>query len=151
MAMIKSILQNKTLILVVRIFLGALFVYASIDKIHHPLAFAQVIHHYRLTPPFFINYLAVIMPWIEIVCGILLIAGFRVKAASLAVSLMLAFFLVVLSITAARGINVSCGCFTTSMAVKSNLVLRIIEDAGMFLLGLYILVFYRRYKSSAAA
>jgi len=141
--MIKGILQNPYVVLISRIVLGALFIYASIDKIAHPLAFAQVTHHYRLAPPGLINIIAIVMPWIELTAGIFLIIGFKVKGADLVIGCMLIFFIVVLSITIARGINVSCGCFTTSTAVKSNLVLRIIEDIGMLILGLHIFFFYR--------
>jgi hypothetical protein len=57
---------------------------------------------------------------------------------------MLVFFTVVLAITAFRGINVSCGCFSTSTAVKSNLVIRIIEDFGMLALGLHAMIFSKK-------
>jgi len=140
-------LKKPSVVLISRVILGALFIYASIDKIAHPLAFAQVIHHYRATPPDLINYIAIIMPWIELLAGITLIFGCMVKGSSLTINAMLVFFIVLLAITASRGINVSCGCFTTSTAVKSNLIMRIIEDIGMLILGLHIFVFYRSKKS----
>lgn len=142
--MISQFLQKPSILLISRIILGALFIYAGIDKIIHPLAFAQVIHYYRLTPPDLINLLALIFPWMELVAGLLLIAGYRVKGSSLVINILLVFFIIVLTITAIRGINVACGCFSTSTTVKSNLVLRIIEDIGMLLLGLHILLFYKR-------
>lgn len=148
--MISRFLQKPSILLISRIILGALFIYASIDKIIQPLAFAQVIHYYRLTPPDLINFLAVIFPWMELLAGLLLIVGYRVKSSSLVINILLVFFTIVLTITAIRGINVACGCFSTSTAVKSNLVLRIIEDIGMLLLGLHILLFYKG-KSRASA
>lgn len=115
-----------------------------------PLAFAQVIHHYRLTPPDLINFFAVVFPWMELLAGLLLITGYRVKGSSLLISVLLVFFAIVLTITAIRGINVACGCFSTSTAVKSNLMLRIIEDIGMLLLGLHILLFYKGKSRTTA-
>jgi uncharacterized membrane protein YphA (DoxX/SURF4 family) len=147
--MIKDLLSRKYLILFSRILLGAIFVYASIDKIIHPLAFAQVLHHYRLAPPGWINYISVVMPWLEFICGVMLITGCRVKGANLIIALMLLFFIVILSITAARGINVACGCFSTSSTVKSNLILRVIEDIGMLLLSLHVFFFYREKRRVA--
>ncbi|MEE9555280.1 MAG: MauE/DoxX family redox-associated membrane protein [candidate division Zixibacteria bacterium] len=142
--MIKGILQNPSVVLISRIILGALFVYAAIDKIIHPLAFAQLIHHYRITPPELINYIAIAMPWIEFFTGVLLIIGYKAKGSNLLIGAMLIFFIVLLTVTATRGINVSCGCFSTSTAVKSNLVIRIIEDIGMLLLSLHIFLFYKK-------
>ncbi len=133
--------QKKILFL--RIILGALFIFASLDKIVDPLAFSRIIHHYRLSPPGMISFTAIIIPGIELIAGLFLIIGFRARASALVINALLVFFIIVLAITAARGINVSCGCFSTSTAVKSNLILRIVEDIGMLILGLYIMIFYR--------
>lgn len=150
--MISRFLRKPPILFISRIILGALFIYASIDKIMHPLAFAQVIHHYRLAPPDLINFFAVIFPWMELLGGLLLITGYRVRGSSFLVSVLLVFFGVVLTITAIRGINVACGCFSTSTAVKSNIVLRIVEDIGMLLLGLHILLFYKgKFRGDAGA
>lgn len=150
--MISRFLQQPSILFISRIILGALFIYASIDKIMHPLAFAQVIHHYRLTPPDLINFFAVIFPWMEFLGGLLLITGYRARGSSLLISVLLVFFGAVLTITAARGINVACGCFSTSTAVKSNLLMRIIEDIGMLLLALHILLFHKgKFRANAGA
>ena len=142
--MIKSFLEKKWILLISRIILGVLFVYSAVDKIIDPLAFATIIHHYRLAPPNMINFAAVVIPWIELIAGVFLIFGIRLKASALTINLMLVFFTVVLTATAFRGINVACGCFSTSMAVKSNLVIRIIEDFGMLALGLHVMFFNKK-------
>jgi uncharacterized membrane protein YphA (DoxX/SURF4 family) len=149
--MIKAFLGNKNLVLFTRLALGCLFIYASLDKIIHPLSFAQILHHYRMMPPNLINIWAVILPWIEAAAGILLIISYRVRGANLIIGGLLAMFVAVLAITALRGINVSCGCFSTSIEVKSNLVYRIIEDIGMIILFLHIFIFYKpgRKKTSS--
>lgn len=139
--MIKAFLGNKNLVFFSRLALGCLFIYASLDKIIHPLSFAQILHHYRMMPPNLINIWAVTLPWIEAAAGILLIIGYRVRGANLIIGGLLAMFVAVLAITALRGINVSCGCFSTSIEVKSNLVYRILEDVGMLLLFLHIFIY----------
>ena len=142
--MIKRFLENKRLLLLTRIIVGGLFVYSSIEKIIDPLAFATIIHNYRITPPGMINLLTVVIPWMEFTAGVFLIFGVRIRASALAINLMLVFFTVILAITALRGINVACGCFSSSTAVKSNLALRIVEDIGMLALGLHAMVFNKR-------
>ena len=142
--MIKNLLQNKYLLIITRVFVGGLFIYSSVDKIIDPLAFASIIHNYRITPPGLINYIVVIIPWIEFVAGVFLVIGFKIRASALVLNLLLVFFTIVLTITALRGINVSCGCFSTSTAVKSNLVLRIIEDIGILILGLHAMIFNKK-------
>lgn len=139
--MIESFLEKKHILFISRLVLGGLFIYSGVDKIIDPVAFAAVIHHYRLAPPNMINFAATVIPWIEFVAGLFLILGVRLRASALTINLMLVFFTVVLAITAFRGINVACGCFSTSTAVKSNLVIRIIEDFGMLALGLHVMFF----------
>ena len=141
--MIRQHLRKPWLLLISRLVLGGLFIYAAADKIVDPLSFAQLVHHYRLMPPSLINIWSVALPWVELVAGILLITGIRVKAAGLILSSLLVIFIIVLSITAVRGIDVACGCFSNSMEVKSNLLLRILEDVGMLLLGLHLVFFHK--------
>ena len=141
--MIKELLSNKNLLLITRLALGGLFIYASFDKMVHPLPFAQIVHHYRLMPPNLINIWAIVLPWIEAIAGICLIFGYRARGANMVIGGLLVMFVVALAITAFRGINVSCGCFTTSDAVKSNLIYRIIEDIGMGILFLHIFFYYK--------
>ena len=139
-----NFLRNKYLLLATRLIVGGLFIYSSVDKIIDPLAFATIIHHYRIVPPGLINYIAVIIPWIEFTVGIFLVLGIRTVASAKTANLLLVFFTVILTITALRGINVSCGCFSTSTAVKSNLVLRIFEDIGFLILGLHVMIFNKK-------
>ena len=142
--MVKTFLEKKQILLISRIVLGGLFIYSGIDKIIDPLSFATIIHHYRITPPNMINFAAIVIPWIEFVAGLFLVLGIKVRASALTINLLLVFFTVVLAVTAFRGINVACGCFSTSTAVKSNLVIRIIEDFGMLALGLHVMFFSKK-------
>lgn len=55
-----------------RLILGAIFVYASIDKILHPDAFAKAVYNYQILPHAFINPTAMVLPWLELILGIFL-------------------------------------------------------------------------------
>lgn len=107
---------------------GGIFVYASIDKIINPEAFARVIHNYRLLPPIAINAFAIILPWIELTAGVCLMLGFKYRSANLVIFLMTIVFVAALGSAYIRGINLNCGCFSTAATTKSNLLARIIED-----------------------
>lgn len=122
---------NDWLVLIIRLIIGGFFIYASIDKIINPNEFAKIIHNYRLLPPDFINLSAIFLPWLEITAGICLIIGFKYKGANQIILAMLLVFIVALGINLYRGVNISCGCFSTSSTAKSNLMMRIIEDVLM--------------------
>jgi len=55
-------MTEKRIIMAMRIALGIVFVYASIDKITHPAAFAEAILNYQILPDQLINITAIIMP-----------------------------------------------------------------------------------------
>jgi uncharacterized membrane protein YphA (DoxX/SURF4 family) len=114
-------LRHPAVYWTVSIALGALFIYASHEKIEAPRAFAKAVYHFRLAgpsaavgflPP---NLLAVILPWLEAVCGVLLILGVWRREAAVLTGLMLVMFLVALGWAVAHGIDIAhCGCFTVS-------------------------------------
>ncbi|MCP4583411.1 MAG: DoxX family membrane protein [candidate division Zixibacteria bacterium] len=118
-------------IFIVRLAVGGFFVWASVDKIMHPEAFAKIIHNYRILPPEYINLLAIVLPWIEIVAGVCLMVGYKYRGANLLILGMLVVFIVALAASYARGLNINCGCFSTATSVKSNLLWRIVEDILM--------------------
>lgn len=134
---------NRWVVLAIRIVIGGIFVYASIDKIMNPDAFARIIHNYRLFPPSLINIIAIVIPWIEIISGALLIIGWKYKAANLIIGGMLAAFIIALAISYIRGININCGCFSTTASTKSDLLMRIFEDVLM-VIGCLIIGFARK-------
>jgi putative oxidoreductase len=140
---LKDSLSDSKLVFLSRLILAGLFIYASYDKIFNPLSFAGIIHNYRLVGPSLINIPAIILPWIEFIAGALLIIGYKPRSADLIIGGMLIMYIFMLAITAHRGINISCGCFSTAAGVKSNLILRIIEDVGMLFVSLHILIFYK--------
>ena len=69
----KKILKNQKLILLFRLILGFVFIYASIDKIINPMEFSDNIDNYHITPVFVNNIGALVLPWIELVVGVCLI------------------------------------------------------------------------------
>ncbi|MBE0712128.1 MAG: DoxX family membrane protein, partial [Candidatus Aminicenantes bacterium] len=68
-------LKNKTLLVVFRLVLGGLFVYAGVVKVLDPLDFAQNIRNYRLVGQSLSFIAAVVLPWLEILAGVALAAG----------------------------------------------------------------------------
>ncbi len=98
--------------------LGGVFVYASLSKIADPRAFAKIVYHYQVVGPsaFFgfipANLVAVTLPWLELIAGVLLIAGVWRREAAVVTAFMLAVFVVAVASTLARGIDIqNCGCF----------------------------------------
>ena len=130
-------LKNKTLLVVFRLALGGLFVYAGVVKVLDPLDFAQNIRNYRLVGQSLSFMAAVVLPWLEILAGVALAAGIWKRASALIISGLLVFFIVLTLVTIARGLDVECGCFG-ALSRKSGFGV-ILEDLGMLFMGLVLL------------
>jgi putative oxidoreductase len=135
----KRVLSNKYLILGIRLLLGFVFIYASIDKIAHPAEFAQAIYNYRMLPHWTLNFMALVMPWLELFCGILIAAGVFFRGSAFMIGVMLGVFIIAISSALVRGLDISCGCFSVEggHGVAVDLLIR---DIFMFV-GAAIVVF----------
>lgn len=129
--------RNKPLLLLFRVVLGGLFIYAGVVKVIDPLGFAQDIRNYRLVGQSLSFIAAVVLPWLEILAGAFLVAGVWKRGAALVITGLLVFFIALTLITMARGLDVDCGCFG-SLSRKSGWGV-VLEDLGMLALGLSIL------------
>jgi len=130
-------LKNRTLLLVFRLALGGLFLYAGVVKVLDPLDFAQNIRNYRLVGQSLSFIAAAVLPWLEILAGVALAAGIWKRASALIISGLLVFFIVLTLVTIARGLDVECGCFG-ALSRKSGFGV-ILEDLGMLFMGLCLL------------
>ena len=118
--------------LAARIVVGLVFLLYGLDKITHPDNFSRAIANYRLLPEALVNLVAVTLPWVECVCGLLLLAGQWVRSAALVSAFLLSVFVVAVSITLARGLDIACGCLDADAGRKVGMKL-LVED--LLLLG----------------
>ena len=141
----KNILENQYLNLAVRLVVGFLFVYAGIGKAADPNSFVKEIINYQIMPYSILNIMALSLPWIEVISGIFLMAGVRIKANSVIIGALLIVFIAAVSIAFARGLKINCGCFAGK--VEEVGWRKIIENTSS-LIGCVYLYFYPIQKFS---
>lgn len=127
--------------LVMRLYLGWVFIEASLHKIAHPASFAVDVATYQFLPLWSLNAFALVLPWIEVIAGLLLVVGLRARAAALLVALMMLSFMVALAHALHLGLDMACGCFASSAAVEEDPISwrTVVRDAGWLVLALYVL------------
>jgi len=138
-----------------RLAMAGIFIYASIDKIAHPAAFAKDVYNYQILPDAWVNLTALVLPWLELLLGLCLLAGVWMPGTVLSVNGLLLAFLAALVFNMARGLDVDCGCFgSDGLGPSMSPGWYLLRDALFLSLGVFI--FYavflqRRFERQKAA
>ena len=135
--------------IVARLTLAGIFIYASLDKIAHPAAFAKDVYNYQILPDALINLTALVLPWLELFLGLCLLAGIWLPGAVLTVNGLMVVFLAALVFNLARGLDINCGCFSTgSEAPAMSAGWYLLRDMGFFAVGVFLFyaVFLHRQR-----
>ncbi len=122
----------------VRMALGAIFVYAALGKIADPSSFLRDVDNYRLLPFFASSLIATVLPWLELLCGLGLILGRWARGSAMLVTAMLLVFLVAIVSALVRGLDISCGCFAVGSQASRVSMMRVLEDIGMLAAALWV-------------
>ena len=112
MTLVQPTSIRDIVIALLRIILGVVFIFASIEKIADPGAFASAISSYRVVSSGPALLIATILPWIELLCGFGLLVGLFVRGSALLVLIMLTVFTVAVLSALWRGMDISCGCYS---------------------------------------
>jgi uncharacterized membrane protein YphA (DoxX/SURF4 family) len=126
-----------------RLFLASVFVYSGYVKLQEPLQFAVAIQAYKLAPEAMIYPLATYLPWFELFLGLLLLSGWKIRYSAMATTGLLLFFIVILSITYARGIEANCGCFS----LDDRISIKTIARDSLIIIPAIFLILESRFRS----
>ncbi|HZR21276.1 MAG TPA: MauE/DoxX family redox-associated membrane protein [Verrucomicrobiae bacterium] len=113
--------------------LGAVFIYMGWTKAAHPEAFLKLLRQYELSTNWFLlNSIAALLPWFEVFCGLLLLAGVAVRGTALLLLAMLIPFTAVvlhralgiasLQQIAFCAVRFDCGCGNGEVLICRKLV-----------------------------
>jgi uncharacterized membrane protein YphA (DoxX/SURF4 family) len=130
-----------------RCFLAGIFIYTGYvksDLAHfddfpaRTLKFSVAIAKYKVVPEKLHWPIATYLPLFEIALGIWILSGWKIRRSALAGAALLLFFIVLLSITYARGIEADCGCgFGGDEPISIQAIAR---DSLMLIPALYLLI-----------
>jgi putative oxidoreductase len=104
-----------------RVFLGILLLWAAVSKLANPLDFLASLYAYELPlPKAFLQVVAIVLPWIELLCGLLLLANLWTESALTAALGLFWVFVLATGQAWLRGLEISCGCFNLALIGLSH-------------------------------
>ncbi len=135
-SLLKRVDNTHLPMIVARLVLGNLFILYGFHKLGDPVDFLKQIKEYQLlplSPPEYMNLTAVVLPWFEIICGNLLIAGLWLRGAAFSILAMLLVFTAAILMRALRvwgegeqaflDIAFDCGCGGGVIIIWKKLVI----------------------------
>jgi uncharacterized membrane protein YphA (DoxX/SURF4 family) len=126
--------------------LGGLFTYTGLEKGLDPASFLKLARQYDMVQtPFLLNSIAAALPWFEVFCGALLLAGIAVRGTALTLTCVLIPFTAVvwhraLILQGARAIPFCAVKFDCGCGLGEELICRkLLENAVLILLAFWLL------------
>ena len=112
-------------IVVLRLLLGGVFLYAAWTKLRaSPLIFAMSVDSYQLLPEWGVLAVAYSLPWLELLIGVLLLAGLWLRYVAASASAILVMFFALMLRSYVQGQGIDCGCFGVGEAISPKTLLR---------------------------
>lgn len=133
---------RRAIIWIGRLVLGGIIVYAGFSKLLMPnthlwpmfvlkfsistniSSFAQQVESYKLISPEASQVVAHTLPFVEIVLGLLLLIGWRLRIWATAITLIMVGFLAVVTRAYLLHMDINCGCFGTPEKLTGMTVIR---------------------------
>jgi putative oxidoreductase len=138
--------MRRWLLILGRLTLAAVFLWAAYAKLRDPwMIFAMEIDAMHIVPDRMVEFLARTMPWFELLLGVLLVAGIKMRYVASVATALLAVFFATLLVLYLRGFQGDCGCFGPGEQLGPKTLAR---DGA--LLALSIWVTWQAFRRSSA-
>jgi len=136
----------RVLLVLGRVALGAIFLYAAYSKLYFDGAwhlhdyhffFAMAIDSYKMLPLSVVEWMARILPWFELLLGGLLIVGIGLRWAGSITTALLLVFIGAMTRAKILGLEINCGCFGNNEKLGTATLIR---DSSLLVLALAVTI-----------
>jgi len=109
---VKKLLEHPALLVLARIVLAGVLIYAGGAKLINPVESRAAIVAYRLyLPEFLLKIGTTALPAFEVIVGLMLLLGIYVRFSAIATAALMVVFIVMIAQVWYRGFSIDCGCF----------------------------------------
>lgn len=140
---LNGVLYGNRITVMIRLALGAMLAFAGAVKLTDPASFGLVVARYDILPDSLVPYAASFVPPLELILGLCLLVGLKVRASAAVAALLMTAFIAFITVNVARGRTFECGCFQLGLLginVAENVSPWLILRNCLFLCG-FALVF----------
>ena len=147
----------RVLLVLGRVALGGIFLYAAYSKLYfngawhlrdYQFFFGMAIDSYKMLPISVVQWMALILPWFELLLGALLIAGAGLRWVGSITTALLLVFIGAMARAKILGLEINCGCFGNNEKLGTATLLR---DSSLLVLALAVTIGAFLIKKRSAA
>ena len=127
-----------------RLILGGVLLAAGYLKYDALDKSQMAVRAYEMLPIPVANLIGIILPFAEILMGLLLILGAGTRVMGILGALLMLVFVIGISQAWARGLSIDCGCFGGGGQVEpgsASYLPELLRDAGLAALGIYLFLY----------
>ena len=136
---LKTVVANRHVILVFRLILAAFFLVSSYGKLVDIERYSvDAVYNFGILPMFLARPFGLIMPFIELLCGLGLLFGVLTRLSALGIALMSLSFFIAKAIVLSQGRSIECGCFGAVIDTLASVT--IFMDIPMMVLALLVVL-----------
>ncbi len=125
-----------------RLVLGGVLLVAGYLKVGALDKSQMAVRAYELLPISLANFLGLVLPFFEVVIGLLLILGAATRVVAALGGFTMFIFIIAIAQAWVRGLNIDCGCFGGGGEVapgETRYLQEILRDAGLVAMALFLI------------
>ena len=136
---LRPLTGNRYIILVFRLILAGFFLTSSYGKLVDIERYSvDAVYNFGILPMVLARPFGLVMPFIEMLCGLGLLFGVLTRLAALGIAMMSLCFFIAKAIVLSQGRSIECGCFGAVIDTLASVT--IFMDLPMMVIALMIML-----------
>jgi putative oxidoreductase len=132
------LIENRYVVLFFRLILAAFFLVSSYGKLVDIERYSvDAVYNFGILPMVLARPFGLVMPFIELLCGLGLLFGVLTRLSALVIAMMSLSFFIAKAIVLSQGRSIECGCFGAVIDTLASVT--IFMDLPMMALALMIM------------
>lgn len=135
---------------IARFGMAGIWLWAGFSKLGNQMGVAQSVLAYEMFTPEVANFIALVLPPLEIAAGLMLLLGVFLRPTAKVTAFVLALFTIGLVQAWVRGLAINCGCFSVNINDTGDTMTylwAVLRDIGFLIASLWVA--YRPFRKWA--